>query len=274
LVTLDYTNTLNLKVDSTTGAATLENPFPGGNDLDIDGYIIRSASDSLLPAGLTGLGNGWAPGLPPSQSASLLSETNFDGSTLIGSGQSYSLGSLFNTSGSQDLAIEFHLAGGRTLPGTVQYVSGGLLGDYDGSGELDAADLDLQASVGIVNQDLAYDLNGDSKVDFDGDRVMWLHDLKKAPVGDADLNGSFTSDDFVTVFTGGLYETGSPATWVQGDWNGDLLFDSNDFVAAFIDGYYEQQDPLRGNGGVAAVPEPVGLLPLLIGFLAIKRRRR
>jgi hypothetical protein len=101
---------------------------------------------------------------------------------------------------------------------------------------------------------------------FDGDRVMWLHDLAKVPVGDADLSGSFTSDDLATVFTSGLYETGSLATWVQGDWNGDLVFDSNDFVAAFIDGYYEQQDPLAG---VAAVPEPSTTLLTVLGILTL-----
>ena len=29
------------------------------------------------------------------------------------------------------------------------------------------------------------------------------------------------------------YETGQPADWSEGDWNGDLLFDSTDFVVAF-----------------------------------------
>jgi hypothetical protein len=155
-------------------------------------------------------------------------------------------------------------------------VAGVLPGDYNNNQELDAGDLDLQASDGIANQNLLYDLNGDGVVDYEGDRVMWLHELKKVPVGDADLNGEFTSDDFVTVFTSGLYETGSAATWIQGDWDGDLVFDSNDFVAAFIDGYYEVENPLGGDG-VAAVPEPSAVMLSLLGLaglLGLARRSR
>ena len=35
---------------------------------------------------------------------------------------------------------------------------------------------------------------------------MWLHDLKKTWVGDADLNGLFNSADFVLAFQAGKYE--------------------------------------------------------------------
>ena len=83
----------------------------------------------------------------------------------------------------------------------------GIRGDYNGNGELDAGDLDLQASVGIATQDLTYDLNGDSVVDYAGDRVMWLHELKNVYVGDANLDSEFNSNDFVQVFQAGKYET-------------------------------------------------------------------
>jgi hypothetical protein len=166
----------------------------------------------------------------------------------------------------EEALLLYNVAIGEALPPTKP-------GDYNNNGQLDTGDLDLQASDGIANQNLVYDLNGDDKVDFEGDRIMWLHELAKVPVGDADLNGSFTSDDFVTVFIGGLYETGSSATWSQGDWNGDLVFDSNDFVAAFIDGYYEQQNPL-GGGAVSAVPEPASWSLAVLAFLICLSRRR
>ena len=152
--------------------------------------------------------------------------------------------------------------------------SPGILGDYNGNDELDAGDLDLQASEGIANQDLAYDLNGDGSVDFDGDRVMWLHDLKDTWVGDADLDGLFDSADFVAVFVEGLYETGEAAGWAQGDWNADLVFDSSDFVVAFVDGGYEA-GPYAA--AVQAVPEPSSLVLALLsvaGLLGLVRRRR
>ncbi len=114
-----------------------------------------------------------------------------------------------------------------------------LPGDYSGNGELDADDLNLQAGAMVVGGPLdPYDLNGDRAVDF-GDREMWLHDLKNVWVGDSDLSGEFSSNDFVQVFVAGKYETGQTATWDEGDWSGDKVFDSSDFVTAFVDGGYE-----------------------------------
>ena len=147
----------------------------------------------------------------------------------------------------------------------------GIPGDYNGNGVLDADDLDLQASVGIAMQDLAYDLNQDGKVDFDGDRVEWLHTLKEVYVGDANLDGEFDTGDFVEVFTAGKYETGQPALWGEGDWDGDQRFDSSDFVVAFTDGGYEN-GPYGGE--VMAVPEPSAWILALLASLTCLGRRR
>jgi hypothetical protein len=102
------------------------------------------------------------------------------------------------------------------------------------------------------------------------DHTLWVTTLKKTWFGDANLDGQFTSADFVAVFTVGKYETGGAAQWEEGDWNCDGQFTSGDFVAAFTDGGYE----MGVRPAVNAVPEPASALLLLLGGLWLVRRRR
>ena len=139
-------------------------------------------------------------------------------------------------------------------------------GDYDGDGQLGAADLDLQAKQMVLSPvppPAGYDLDGDNDVDGD-DRIKWLHDLKNVYVGDANLDNEFNSNDFVQVFVAGKYETAQLALWQEGDWDGKRTFDSGDFVAAFVDGGYETGPR---PGAVSAVPEPGGMLLAVVGLL-------
>ncbi len=147
-----------------------------------------------------------------------------------------------------------------------------LPGDYNGNGQLDAGDLDLQAAAITGGQNpKAFDLNNDNVVNF-GDREMWLHDLKKTWVGDANLDLLFDSNDFVQVFVAGKYETGDTAGWEAGDWDGNQVFDSGDFVAAFVDGGYEIGQ--RPTAAVSAVPEPTAAWLLVSGLLGLFGLRR
>lgn len=167
VVTIDVDSTLNLKVDQSTGVITLENPAAGATAMNIDGYIIRSASNTLLPASFTGVGSpGWLPGTAPSQSAKFISETNFSGSLSVAQGGSYPLGAIFANGGTQDISLEFHLATGETLMGTVQYIgTPSFAADFNSNGFVDGADLALWKigygkAAGAVKSDGDFNLDG------------------------------------------------------------------------------------------------------------------
>ena len=68
------------------------------------------------------------------------------------------------------------------------------------------------------------------------------------------------------AFQAGKYETANPATWVQGDWDGNKLFQSGDFVAAFADGGYEAG---ARPAAVSAVPEPGSIVLALLGMMGL-----
>jgi hypothetical protein len=89
--------------------------------------------------------------------------------------------------------------------------------------------------------------------------------------GDVNLDNVFQSDDLVKTFAKGFYETGSPASWPDGDWTRDEVFDSSDMVAAFVAGRYERQ-PFEM--ATAAVPEPSSTMIILMGFISLSWRRR
>lgn len=272
---LSYVPTLNLKVNS-DGLATIENPTAGAPPMEIDGYIIRSESGALLPGGLAGMGDGWAPGLEPSQSGGLISETSLLGAATINQGEAMNLGSIFDTSKASDLLFEFHVAGMGTLTGTVEYVTGGgLTGDFNEDGAVDALDIDLLGdALRSGDTDSKFDLNGDDSVtaeDFD----TMISSTIGTWIGDSNLDGSFDTSDLVSVFAAGQYEDGEAnelnSTWATGDWNYDLEFDTADLVAAFSAGGFEQ-GPRQAT---AAVPEPncvaIAWLALLGGVAMIRR---
>jgi hypothetical protein len=141
--------------------------------------------------------------------------------------------------------------------------SAGTDGDFNGDGDLSAADIDaLTIEVNAGTNNATYDVTGDALVNQD-DRTRWVDVLKKTYIGDANLDGEFNSTDFVQVFQAGEYEdtTAGNSTWGEGDWNGDLDFNSSDFVAAFQAGGYE-----KGPRPAVAVPEPACLALMMIGF--------
>jgi hypothetical protein len=147
---------------------------------------------------------------------------------------------------------------------------GGITGDFDNSGVLDAPDIDdLTVQVAGGQNPKPYDLNADDLVN-DGDIKVWVKDLFKSWIGDADLNHEFNSSDLVQVLASGTYEAGIDSAWTSGDFNGDRRTNSSDLVAALADGGYEQGQP----PATAAVPEPAGFALLLAGVICLACRRR
>lgn len=150
--------------------------------------------------------------------------------------------------------------------------AGGLLGDFNKNNVLDIVDVNsLLEQVASGTNPTGFDLNSDTKVDS-ADILVWVKDLKKTWIGDADLDGVFSSTDFVKIFQAGKFETGAPASWDEGDWTGDLRFNSSDFVAAFQDGGFEAGP----RGAVAAVPEPSSFAigAAALSLMGLVRRRK
>ena len=151
----------------------------------------------------------------------------------------------------------------------IESGAGGLVGDFNGNGELDIEDVDqLSAAIAEGQNPEGFDLTGDDVVNLD-DLQLWVADLKGTWIGDANLDGEFVTSDFVDVFQSGKYETGAEASWSEGDWNADLRFDTSDFVQAFVDGGFE----MGPREAVQVVPEPNGILMLLFGVICLVRRR-
>jgi hypothetical protein len=144
-----------------------------------------------------------------------------------------------------------------------------VVGDFNGNGQLDGADIDTLTQAVSGPDKVNYDLNGDSLTDA-ADVTVWIKDLLNSWIGDADLDGEFNSSDLVTVLASGTYENDIDATWTTGDFNADGRTNSGDLVAALADGGYE----LGPRAAVRAVPEPTSLILALIGVLACCRARR
>ena len=144
-------------------------------------------------------------------------------------------------------------------------------GDFNNDGVLDAADIDaLTAEVrGGTNKE-EFDLNNNAVVDQE-DREIWVEQLRGTFFGDSNLDGEFSSADFVSVFTTGLYENDvvGDANWGDGDWNGDGDFSTADFVTAFQSGAYE-----KGPRQINAVPEPAMNLLLIASAMGLFFARR
>ncbi len=131
-------------------------------------------------------------------------------------------------------------------PGVARF-AGGVPGDFDGNGIVNAADIDaLAAQLRSPDPDPRFDLDGDEKVTT-ADRDVLVLDILGTTYGDANLDGVFNTRDLVLVLQVGKYEDGVPgnATWAEGDWDGDGDFGTGDFVLALLTGGYSYEAQMR-----------------------------
>jgi hypothetical protein len=131
----------------------------------------------------------------------------------------------------------------------------------------------LLAGVRAGTHQDSLDVNQDMMVDTQ-DIADYLAETFNSYIGDANLDGEFSTTDLVAVFTVGQYEDATPlnSQWQSGDWNGDGDFSTGDLVFAFQEGGFE-----AGPRTAVAVPEPASSILWGIAALTVltpRRRRR
>lgn len=167
----------------------------------------------------------------------------------------------------------------------LMLITEGLEGDIDGSGVVDADDIDLIYSTqGLVAllPDLDYvrsiDMNDDAELDQD-DVTRLVEDVLGTYYGDTDLDGDVDTDDLQALAD--MFD--SSAGWAGGDFNGDQVVTLDDLtiLGSFFGSGVAQADQISFSQALASsglgdvVPEPVSALLFAVGGAgALVRRRR
>jgi autotransporter-associated beta strand protein len=98
--------------------------------------------------------------------------------------------------------------------------------------------------------------------------------------GDTNLDWQVDILDAANFLAGGKFDTGLPASWIEGDFGYDGLvdiLDAADFLASGLFDAGAYNPPAGLTGGVAAVPEPAVMPAAVVVFwlagIALRRRR-
>ncbi|TWT75527.1 hypothetical protein Pla123a_30370 [Posidoniimonas polymericola] len=179
---IKFNNNLLLVVDPADGQAQLVND--SSFDINLDGYWISSVSGSLQGGNgdwnslddQNAAGGAWTEANP---TANNLVELQAQGDTMLAAGARYNLGTLFDTAGEQDLVLRYLFPEDETFTrfGAVDYraVDGGLTGDYNGDGVVNAADYTVwrDADGSSVPPGTGADGSGDGLVNG-ADYDLWV----------------------------------------------------------------------------------------------------
>ncbi|MFM7244710.1 MAG: beta strand repeat-containing protein [Planctomycetaceae bacterium] len=99
-----------------------------------------------------------------------------------------------------------------------------------------------------------------------------------AAPGDTNIDWSIDILDASNFLALGKFDTGEPATWIEGDFSYDGIVDILDAADFFATGLYDagNYNTAPGVSGVAAVPEPTGwtVLAAMASAAAVARRHR
>ncbi|MEQ9459554.1 MAG: hypothetical protein RIG82_01200 [Phycisphaeraceae bacterium] len=156
-------------------------------------------------------------------------------------------------------ALSANGALGGAFGGWVLVEGPSLPGDFDNSGILDAADLDLLANE-IINQpatpDPDFDLDNSGTLD-PADLTFWITSLYGTLPGDTNLDFEVDLIDLSALAS----NFGSTAGWAGGNFNADTNVDLIDL--SILATNFGQTPP--------SIPEPASLA--LLGLLALTRRR-
>jgi hypothetical protein len=207
---IEYTgahNNLVLVVDEENGVFLQNQSL---QDISINGYAIVSESGGLNPdEWMSFVDAGNADWTESNAAANHITELNQSGSLLLeAEGQAIPLGMLHSAGAMRDLQFTFNIAGEGPFAGVVDYDQGVLefmdmllVGDYNGNGTVEQADLDLV----LLNW-------GDTLADPAG--IGWVNDLPSGPVDQEELDDVLLNWGSGAAQAVGAAAVPEPQSWV------------------------------------------------------------